>query len=180
MLEKLNSSTLLLDEEDNSLGELVALQSNHSSKVEDLSYGRQLTVFSNVNSNLQFKYLAFCLRYFTYFKINSLNTLVESYKKSLTIKHFQDRENTLGLANSLAVRFSKPLTIRESSSSTSLNTKKHKRQESSISSSSVPNTKRVKSSDLLSLSSIGDTSFILSSILKEFLGDNLAEFRSSE
>ena len=71
ILEKLNFSTLLLDEEDNSLKELVALQSNYSSKVEE--------------------------------------------------------ENTLGLANSLAVRFSKPLIIRESRSSTSLNTKKQRR-----------------------------------------------------
>jgi len=51
MLEKLDSNSLLLDDEDNTLGELVALQSNYTSKVEDLNYGRYLTVFRNINSN---------------------------------------------------------------------------------------------------------------------------------
>jgi hypothetical protein len=75
MLEPLDSLSLLLEnDQDNSLKELVALQSNHSFKVKDLNYGRQAFTFKNINSNLQFKYLAFCLRFFTYFKINSIRS----------------------------------------------------------------------------------------------------------
>ncbi len=51
ILKKLDSNTLLLDDEDNTLGELVALQSNYMSKVEDLNYRRRLTIFRNINSN---------------------------------------------------------------------------------------------------------------------------------
>ena len=86
MLEKLDLSTLVLEEENSSTKELVASQSNHSSRVEDLQYGRTMSVFRNINSNLQFKYLAFCLRYFTYFNISALSSKVESYKTTLRIK----------------------------------------------------------------------------------------------
>ena len=57
MLEKLNPKTLLLEEEEDKLKELIAAQSNHSSSIEDLNYGRTNSTFNNINSNLQFKYL---------------------------------------------------------------------------------------------------------------------------
>ena len=104
MLEPLDSISLLLkDNKDESLKELVALQSNHSSKVEDLNYGRQSSTFKNINSNLQFKYLAFCLRFFTYFKINSIESQVDSYINSLRIKNIEIRERSLNEINRFAV-----------------------------------------------------------------------------
>jgi hypothetical protein len=57
MLKKLNTTTLLLEEEKNPLYSLVASQINHSTSVEDFNYGRSSLVFSNISSNLQFKYL---------------------------------------------------------------------------------------------------------------------------
>ena len=86
MLEKLNLNTLFLEEDKSHVNELVAAQYNHSLNIEDLTYGRNSLVFKNINSNLQYKYLAFCLRYFTYFKINSSSSQVETYKTSLRIK----------------------------------------------------------------------------------------------
>lgn len=179
MLEPLDSLSLLLEnDQDNSLKELVALQSNHSSKVEDLNYGRQASTFKNINSNLQFKYLAFCLRFFTYFKINSIGSQAESYINSLGIKNIENREHSLNEINRLAVRFSRVDSLNKDV--LAFNSKKHKRQASSISSSITPYPKRLRSSDLLSLSNIGDTSLLLSNILKEFLNNKDAEFRSLE
>ena len=179
MLEPLDSLSLLLEnDQDNSLKELVALQSNHSSKVEDLNYGRQVFTFKNINSNLQFKYLAFCLRFFTYFKINSIGSQVKSYISSVEIKNIESRERSLNEINRLAVRFSRVDSLNEDI--LAFNSKKHKRQVSSISSSITPYPKRLRSSDLLSLSNIGDTSLLLSNILKEFLNNKDAEFRSLE
>jgi hypothetical protein len=57
ILEKLNTTTLLLEEEKNPLYSLVASQINYSTSVEDFNYGRSSLVFSNISSNLQFKYL---------------------------------------------------------------------------------------------------------------------------
>ena len=179
MLEPLDSLSLLLEnDKDKSLKELVALQSNHSSKVEDLNYGRQSSTFKNINSNLQFKYLDFCLRFFTYFRVDSIGSLVESYKNSLEINNRNDRERSLNEVNRLAVRFSRTDSLNKDLSA--FNSKKHKRQASSINSSITPYPKRVRSSDLLSLSNIGDTSLLLNNILKEFLNNKAAEFRSLE
>ena len=128
MLEKLNLSTLLLEEDPNHVNELVAAQSNHSSKVEDLTYGRSSLIFNNVNSNLQYKYLAFCLRYFTYFKINNSSSQVETYKTSLRIKEASESENNLNLSNSLAIKYSRSLVIESNSlDSTTITSRKHRR-----------------------------------------------------
>ena len=183
MLENLNTETLLLEEEENSLNKLVALQSNHSTKVEDLNYGRNNLVFNNINSNLQFKYLQFCLRYFTYFKLDLLDIQVESYKNQLKVKNNLELEDNLSLVNSLAIRYNKIINIKESDSSSSFTStlnKKHQRQISSISSNSFRVNKKIKTSDLINLSSLSSTSFVLSSILQEFLQDNKASFRSVE
>ena len=55
MLKKLNLSTLLLEEEETTLEgikSLVASQSNHSKKVEDLNYAQTSLVFNNISSSL--------------------------------------------------------------------------------------------------------------------------------
>jgi len=57
MLENLNSNTLLLEEKSSKLSKLAACQSNYSLKVENLNYIRSNLIFSNISSNLQFKYL---------------------------------------------------------------------------------------------------------------------------
>ena len=178
MLEKLNSQTLLLENDENSLNKLIALQSNHSSKVEDLNYGRNNTTFNNINSNLQFKYLQFCLRYFAFFKINSFNSEVESYKTQLKIKNNLEQSNSLNIINSLAIRYSKDNIIKDLSNSS--NNKKHSRQISSINSSSFRANKKIKTLDLLNLSSLSNTTFILKDLLQDFLQDNNSNFRSQE
>ena len=168
MLENLNTKTLLLEEEENSLNKLVALQSNYSTKVEDLNYSRNNLVFNNINSNLQFKYLQFCLRYFTFFKLDLLDIQVESYKNQLKVKNNLELEDNLSLVNSLAIRYNKIINIKESDSSSSFTStlsKKHQRQISSISSNSFRVNKKIKTSDLINLSSLSSISFVLSSIL---------------
>ena len=178
MLEKLNPKTLLLEEEEDKLKELIAAQSNHSSSIEDLNYGRTNSTFNNINSNLQFKYLQFCLRYFAYFNINSIDILVESYKNLLKIKNKLIIEESLNVSNSLALRYNRSINLKELESSNTLN-KKHNRQISSIS-SDIKVIKRVKTSDLIQLSSLDLNSNTLSSLLKEFLQDNNASFKSLE
>ena len=169
MLEKLDLSTLLLEEEEDNLKELVALQSNHSTSVEDLRYARSSLVFSNVKSNLQFKYLNFCLRFFKYFKLDSLDLLVESYKNILKVKNNLVKEENINIVNSLAIRYSKA--ISSSTTSSSSLSKNYTRQVSSISSDTRVN-KKIKTLNIINLSSIQNTSSILSSILQEFLQDN--------
>jgi superfamily II DNA helicase RecQ len=179
MLEKLNLNTLLLEEEENDLNKLVASQSNHSISIEDLNYGRSSTSFSNINSNLSYKYLKFCLRYFSYFKLDQLDIQVESYKNQLSIRYNLLKEERLNIANSLAIKYSKFNSIDNLESSSS-NTKKHSRQASSISSSSLVVNKKIKTLDLINLSSLDFNSNILTSLLQEFLQDNKASFRSLE
>ena len=176
MLEKLDSSTLLLEEDLDPNKELVALQSNHSSSVENLDYARNARItFSNINSNLQFKYLQFCLRYFAFFKIDSFSLSIDSYRNQLAIQDRATKSNLLNIVNSSAVRYSKTI-----ASSLESNSKKHSRQVSSISSSVTPFAKRVKTKDLVNLSSLHFSSSILTFILQDFLGDSTASFRSFE
>ena len=112
--------------------------------------------------------MAFYLRFFTYFKINSLSSLVESYKASLRIKEVFEQENNLNLVNSLAIKYSRSLIV-ESNSLDLTTSRKHRRQASSISSSNPRVTKKTKTLDLVNLSSSSNSNLILSSILKEFL-----------
>ena len=180
MLEELNTETFLLQEEENSLTKLVASQSNHSTRVEDLNYARSSFSFSNIRSNLQYKYLQFCLRYFAYFKLDLIDAQVESYKNQLRIKNSQQREENLNTANSLAIRFSKTIPIEVLDSSSSNIGRKHRRQASSIASTSLRVPKKIKTLDLINLSSLSSTSSILSSLLQEFLQNSSASFRSLE
>ena len=103
---------------------------------------------------------------------------MESYINSLEIKNIKSRERSLNEINRLAVRFSRVDSLNKDA--LAFNSKKHKRQASFISSFIIPYSKRLKSSNLLSLSNIGDTSLLLSNILKEFLNNKDAEFWSLE
>ena len=173
MLENLNSNTLLLEEKSSEFSELVAMQSNHSLKVEDFNYARSSLVFSNISSNFQFKYLQFCLRFFAFFKINLIDFSLDSYQSELRIKNNLEKNNNLNIANSFAIKFIKV--------DNNLNySKKHSRQISSISTSLTPISKRVKTKELINLSSLELSSNILSNLLKDFLGDSSASFRSLE
>ena len=87
ILEKLNLNTLLLVKDEDKLKKLVTSQSNHSTKVEDLNYSYSSTILSNINSNLSYKYLKFCLRYFTYFRLDLLDIKVDSYINQLNIRN---------------------------------------------------------------------------------------------
>ena len=106
---------------------------NHSIVTKELHYGRSKVIFSNIRGNLQIKYLKFCLEYFKFFSLNTIDFNHESLESTLSI-----RENIRSIAqesfnNSLALRFSKSKEVsQELLSSTS---RKHSRQASSISTS---------------------------------------------
>ena len=118
--------------------------------------------------------MSFYLCFFTYFKINSIKSQVDSYINNLEIKNKESREYSLNEINHFIIRFSRNNNLK------AFNNKKYKRQVSSISSSITPYSKRLKSSNLLSLSNIRDTSLILSNLLKEFLNNKDMEFWSLE
>ena len=143
---------------------------NHSTRVEDLSYARSNFSFSNIRSSLQFKYLEFCLRYFRFFKIDESNLSLNPFISSIRAKYSQIEEEKLSIANSSAIKFSKPSTL------------KHRRQESSISSSLQNDLvlKKTKTKDLVHLSSLTSSSSLLLDPLREFLGDPQAVFRIQE
>jgi hypothetical protein len=148
---------------------------NYSTSVEDFNYGRSSLVFSNISSNLQFKYLQFYLQYFDYFKLNNIDLFLDSYRSKLRILDNLKRDSNLSIANSLAVKYTR------SSSLIDNNSRKHNRQASSISSTLSPTLKRVKTQDLVSLSNLDPTSTTtLISILQDFLQDPLANFKSLE
>jgi superfamily II DNA helicase RecQ len=107
MLERLNTRNLVLEEADSPLNRLVALGANHSLVVEDLHYGRTSLVFDNISSNLQYKYLSFCLRFFRYFQLESYTLDLDSFKNQLKIKNNLDQESSLSITSSLAIKYSK-------------------------------------------------------------------------
>ncbi|KAN0099058.1 hypothetical protein V8E51_012833 [Hyaloscypha variabilis] len=141
MRENLDASTLLLEEEESNTSRIRASQSNHSSSVEDFNYARSSLVFSNISATFQFKYLQFCLRYFSFFRIDNNEVLVDSYISQLAVYNNQARSSTLGVVNSLAIRYNKAISI-ETSSAIPTTSRKHSRQVSSITSSSALVAKR--------------------------------------
>lgn len=182
MSENLSSNLLL--EEDKGITNEVALRaslSNHTSRVEDMNYARRIHVFRNINSSLQSRYLDFCLRYFSFFNIDKSYSRLESVIGLIKIREARTIEGTLDVVNSYATRFSRSLPTSEVEPSSSLVSKgKHRRQASSITSLPLRVNKRVKTSDILSLSSSNNSSLILTSILREFLQEPNALFRSIE
>ena len=52
MLKKLNSTTLILEEDKSLLNSLVASQMNYSTSIKDFNYRQSSLVFSNISSNL--------------------------------------------------------------------------------------------------------------------------------
>ena len=148
ILEKLNTITLLLKEDKNLLYNLVISQMNHSINVKDFNYGRSNLIFNNINSNLQFKYLQFYLRYFNYFKLNNIDLPLDSYRSKLRILNNLKRDFNLNIINSLIVKY-----IRSNSLINNTN-RKHNKQASFISSILSPALKRVKTQDLISLNNL--------------------------
>src|ERR1700721_1613408 len=178
MLENLNQETLTLEEEENQREDfkmIRASQMNHSVSTEEFSYDRNNTIFLNIRGNLQIKYLQFCLRYFSYFKIEDLELDFNLLVSNLRIKEKVERENIISSANSLALRFSK--SIAPSSFS-----KKHSREKSSISTSLTEEKilKRVKIKDLLNVSTFTSSSIVLNDLLKEFLNNLNAIYKIRE
>ena len=137
-------------------------------------------MLSNINSNLSYKYLKFCLRYFTYFRLDLLDIKVDSYINQLNIRNNLRQEEDLNITNSLAIRYSKSNRLEEVESSTSNSIRKHSRQVSSINSNSLVINKRLKTLDLLYLSSLGLDSSILTRLLQDFLNNPSTSFRSLE
>jgi hypothetical protein len=187
MLEDLDSSILLLGDISDSLNDIVASQMNHSTSVENMHYARSQFFFKNINSNLQFKYLQFCLRYFAFFKLNSHDLLLDSYTSALRIKDNSEKNTNLGVANSLAVKYFKvtledPIFTLQDSSSKSLisNPRKHTRQASSINSTTNLPLKKIKTSDLIKFSSIDSISDILINMFRYFFQDISVCFKSPE
>jgi superfamily II DNA helicase RecQ len=178
MGENLNRETLTLEEDESSLdtSNIKASQMNHSLRTDELHYARSSKTFSNVRGDLQLKYLQFCLRFFDFFKLSTLNPSNNIFINNLVIKTKVERENTLSKANSLALRY-----CRSIEASVSL-VKKHSRQVSSISSSLSQErvVKKLRTIDLHSISSQTSSSNLLASLLKEFLGDSLAKYKIIE
>ena len=192
MLERVDESSLtLLDQGGESKGDsrdIAARQMNHSIGVEQLHYARPAFLLPNVRGNLQLKYLQFCWRYFAFFDL-----LGHSPKSGGTAAPARAREN-LGqssrdlVANSLALRFNKAslhssLTPASSSSSITLGlSRKHSRSASSLSAVLQDKTplKKVKLLDLQEISSSTTSSIILLNLLREFLGNAEACYKSQE
>ena len=74
---------------------------------------------------MQFKYLKFYLRFFSFFNLDFINILVDSYRNQLLIQNNLNKSNNLNIANSLAIKYNYNLNnsiIKESF------IKKHQRQ----------------------------------------------------
>ena len=90
-----------------------------------MNYNCSSTILSNINSNLSYKYLKFCLRYFTYFRLDLLDIEVDSYINQLNIRNNLRQEEDLNITNSLAIKYSKSNRLEEVESFTSNSIKKH-------------------------------------------------------
>ena len=192
MLERVDESSLtLLDQGGESKGDsrdIAARQINHSIGVEQLHYARPAFLLPNIRGNIQLKYLQFCWCYFAFFDL-----LGHSPKSGSTAAPARAREN-LGqssrdlVANSLALRFNKAslhssLTPGSSSSSITLGlSRKHSRSVSSLSTVLQDKTplKKVKLLDLQEISSSTTSSIILLNLLREFLSNAEACYKSQE
>ena len=82
---------------------------------------------------MQFKYLQFCLRYFTFFKLDLLDLQVESYQNQLRLKNNLNQEEDLNQINSFAIKYNKIINNQELNTLNSIN-RKYQRQISLISS----------------------------------------------
>ena len=122
MFEKLDLESLTLVVEENSLSKLAASQMNHSTRVEELNYARTTSTFNNTRSSLQLVYLSFCLRFFSFFKLDISNS--NPFLSSISLRNKELEESTLSISNSLAIKYSKRLT---SSSLIESSSRKHSR-----------------------------------------------------
>ena len=187
MNTRLSSDYLGLEEEredEESLSSIKANLMNHSIATEELHYGRSKVIFSNIRGNLQIKYLQFCLEYFKFFSLNNIGFNHKSFENTLSIRENIRTMTQDSFNNSLALRFSK---FQEPSQELpqellSSNSRKHSRQVSSISTSilQADRVKRVLVKDLLNISSSILGNRVLNNLLKEFLNDSKAVYKTEE
>lgn len=177
MQEALDPKTLVLEgpmRSSTSQKDIKALQMNHSLQTEELHYGRSIGTLRNTRDSIQKRYLEFCLRFFTFFKLGStFGGFAAPFQGMLQERLDISRGDVQSKGEALALRFKK--------SSQTLG--KHTRSKSSVSSLMVAGepVKKIKVKDLNGISSFsGSTSTALTSLLREFLCDPSAMFRIKE
>ena len=186
MNTELSSDYLALEEEREDVDSLDSIKANlmnHSIATEELHYGRSKVIFSNIRGNLQIKYLQFCLEYFRFFSLNNINFNHESFENTLSIRENIRTMTQDSFNNSLALRFSKSKEHQELSKELlSKNSRKHSRQVSSISTSvlQADRVKRVLVKDLLNISTSILGNRVLNNLLKEFLNNPEAVYKTEE
>ena len=175
MQESLNIKNLILINTESSV--ITANQMNHSIIIEELNYGRKTITFRNIRGDLQSKYLEFCLRYFNFFKINESNFIINLFLNNLKLNNQVNNSSNIIAANSLALRYFKPIIKFTLELSNSIN-KKYTRQAFSINSflNNDQIIKKIKIKSLNFLSTTITISPILLEFLKEFLNDFKATF----
>jgi superfamily II DNA helicase RecQ len=183
----LSSDYLALEEEredEDSPSSIKANLMNHSIATEELHYGRSKVIFSNIRGNLQIKYLQFCLEYFKFFSLNNIDFNHESFENTLSIRESIRTMTQDSFNNSLALRFSKSKEVSPALSQELFrsNSRKHSRQASSISTSvlQADRVKRVLVKDLLHISTSILGNRVLNDLLKEFLDDSEAAYKTEE
>jgi superfamily II DNA helicase RecQ len=176
--EKLSSNSYTLDLEEDlkekDYNTIISGQMNHSFLTKQLNYGRFNTTFKNIRGDSQFKYLQFCLNYFTFFNILEMDleegtNLNKSEENNISILYLNEELKRKKLEE-------------ESKINALAFSKKHSRAKSSISSSLEKDIslKKLKLKDLYSYSSLSILDSNLELILKEFLKDESASFKSKE
>ena len=164
---ELDENNLLVNKNSSNLNKIQASQMNHSINTEELHYGRSSLSFSNIKANSQLEYYNFCLRYFEFFELDTIDLNISSFINLLKQREIVNNSSKLSNNTELALRY---------------NSKKHSRQQSSISNSLNKEViiKKVRTKDLISISSLTSSNIILLDLLKEFLNNPLAQFRIEE
>ena len=164
---ELDENNLLVNKNSSNSNKIQASQMNHSINTEELHYGRSSLSFSNIKANSQLEYYNFCLRYFEFFELDTIDLNISSFINLLKQREVVNNSSKLSNNTELALRY---------------NSKKHSRQQSSISNSLNKEVviKKVRTKDLISISSLTSSNIILLDLLKEFLNNPLAQFRIEE
>ena len=152
---------------------------NYSTRVEELNYGRAASTLTNTRASLQALYLSFCLRYFSFFKLDISNS--SPFLSLVNLRNKGVEESSLSISNSLALKYTRDLPSLASSIPL-VNSRKYRRQASSITTTlaSPRVLKKVKTYELVALSSLTSSTTLLSNLLTDFLGNPSATFRIVE
>ena len=188
MLERVEESSLTLLDSEESLSSntqsIISKQMNHSVNTEKLHYARPTFLLPNIKINIQLRYLQFCLRYFEFFDLLQPNLESNTLSNTLQAKDILEKNNKDSVINSIALRFSKSSipSVASFSILSSASSRKHSRNISSISTFLQDSriVKKVKLLDLQNISSTINTSSTLSNLLKEFLNNKNAVYKSIE